>query len=109
MVIFNDTPAARNAVTKVCESFMGLRCDVPALNELPKMIAEIEHNINESSHMLKISKRQLKDYLYTLNYNKERKVVDDLHKNGQKEVCTLEIFKFMVAKEKAIYNALNMM
>jgi hypothetical protein len=75
MVIFNDTPAARNAVTKVCESFMGLRCDVPALNELPKMIVETEKNINESSHMLKISKKQLKDYLFGLNYNKEPHVV----------------------------------
>jgi hypothetical protein len=42
MVIFNDTPNARNAVTRVCESFMGLRCDVPALSELPKMIAETQ-------------------------------------------------------------------
>jgi hypothetical protein len=30
-------------------------------------------------------------------------------KQNQKEVSTLEIFKFMVAKEKAIFNALNMM
>lgn len=30
-------------------------------------------------------------------------------KQNQKEVSTIEIFKFMVAKEKAIFNALNMM
>lgn len=109
MVIFNDTPSARHAVTKVCESFMGLRCDVPQLGELPRMIAETEKNIMESSHMLRVSKKQLKDYLYTLNYNKERSIVDAMIKNKEKEVCTLEIYKFMVAKEKAIYHALNMM
>jgi V-type H+-transporting ATPase subunit a len=109
MVIFNDTPSARNAVTKVCESFMGQRFDVPALAELPKMIVETEKNIRDSADMLRISKRQLKDYLYTINYNKDRQRVDEMIKQNQKEVCTLEIFKFMVAKEKAIYNALNMM
>jgi hypothetical protein len=57
MVIFNDSPASRNAVTKVCESFMGLRIDVPALSELPKMVVETQKNISESTHMLKISKK----------------------------------------------------
>ena len=59
--------------------------------------------------MLKISRKQLKDYLYTLNYTKERAVVDQMVKDKTNEVSTLEIYKFMVAKEKAIYNALNMM
>lgn len=73
------------------------------------MIEETKRNIIESANMLKVSKMQLKSYLYTLNYTKDRAVVDQMIRDGKKEVSTLEIYKFMVAKEKAIYNALNMM
>jgi hypothetical protein len=82
MVIFNDTPSARTRVTKVCESFMGQRFDVPALAELPKMIVETEKNIRDSADMLRISKRQLKEYLYTINYNKDRHRVLEMIKQN---------------------------
>lgn len=87
-------------VTKVCESFIGMRIEVPQFNELQGMISETERSIVDSERMLKISKRQLKEYLYSLNYNKDK---------SEKEVSTLEVHKWLVAKEKAIYNALNMM
>jgi len=41
---------------------------------------------------------QLKDYLYEQNQESQ-----------QKEVSVFEVFKWYVAKEKAIYNALNML
>jgi len=64
------------------------------------MISETQRSILDSERMLKISRRQLKEYLYSLNYTKDK---------SEKEVSTLEVHKWLVAKEKAIYNALNMM
>lgn len=87
-------------VTKVCESFMGMRIEVPQLNELQPVISETERSISDSERMLKISRRQLKEYLYSLNYTKDKQ---------EKEVSTLEVQKWLVAKEKSIYCALNMM
>jgi len=103
VVIFNNHPNDRQRVTKVCESFMGLRIEVPQLGELEGLIKDTERSILDSERMLKISKRQLKEYLYSLNYNKDKKDGSD------NEVSTLEVQKWLVAKEKAIYNALNMM
>lgn len=87
-------------MTKVCESFMGMRIEVPELERLAGQISETERSIMDSDRMLKISKRQLKEYLHSLNYSKD---------SARGEISTLEVQKWLVAKEKAIYNALNMM
>lgn len=101
LVIYNsNNQNDKQRVIKVCESFMGLRIDVPQLSELPPVINETKRSIDDSERMLKISKRQLKDYLFSLNYSKDK---------VEKEVSALEVQKWLVAKEKAIYNALNMM
>lgn len=51
--------------------------------------------------MLGTSEYQLKQYLYDINNNRDVNEVE-------RSPSTLEIFAWFVAKEKAIYNALNM-
>ncbi len=57
--------------------------------------------ITKSRQLLETSQYQLKQYLFDINNNRGA--------NGDERASTLEIFAWFVAKEKAIYNALNMM
>jgi hypothetical protein len=66
-------------------------------------------HITEAQVMIQILKRQLKEYLYSLNYQKDRRIVDQMYKDNDLDVSLLEVYKFHVAKDKAIFNALNMM
>lgn len=77
---------------------MSMRVEVPELSQLGPLVAETERSIMDSDRMLKMSKKQLREYLVSLNYSKDQM-------DG--EVSTLEVQKWLVAKEKAIYNALN--
>lgn len=102
LVIFNDNPNDRIRVTKVCESFLGTRIEVPQITGIGRMISETEKSIVDSEAMLRISRRQLKEYLYSLNYTVPNAV-------EAKSISSLEVHKWLVVKEKAIYTALNQM
>lgn len=66
-----------------------------------EVIRSTEVEIIKSKQLLETSQYQLKQYLFDINNNRGA--------NGDERASTLEIFAWFVAKEKAIYNALNMM
>jgi len=64
--------------------------------------ANTTNEVKKSKDLYQTSLLQLKQYLYDINNNQRQE-------NNAELASTLEIFAWFVAKEKAIYNALNMM
>ena len=80
---------------------MGQRFEIPDMNSLDEVLIETKGRIMKSKSLYDTSLNQLKDYLYEMNSSSNHQ--------GEKNVSTLEIYKWFVAKEKAIYHALNML
>jgi hypothetical protein len=78
---------------------MGQRFEIPDMHTLDEVILEIKGKVAKSRSLYDTSVGQLKDYLYDLNSSKTH--AEDA------DVSVLEIYKWFVAKEKAIYYAMN--
>lgn len=78
---------------------MGQRFEIPDMSTLDEVLLEIRGKVDKSKGLYETSVNQLKDYLYEMNSSSTEDA----------GVSTLEIYKWFVAKEKAIYNALNML
>lgn len=74
------------------------------MNRLDEVLLEINGKISKSKNLYETSVGQLKDYLFDLNSTS-----DGSEENLEKMVSKLEIYKWFVAKEKAIYHAMNML
>ena len=81
---------------KICDSFLGKRFEIPQLHKIVEFATTTASNIIKSNALLETSIFQLKSYLYEINHNNQ-------------EASTFLVYQCIVAKEKAIYNALNMM
>jgi len=79
---------------------MGQRFEIPDMQALNSVKAEIITKITKSKSLYETSVNQLTDYLFEMNSSSAHE---------QEGVSTLEIYKWFVAKEKAIYNALNLL
>ena len=99
LVVFQSTGKSRDRIQGICDSFMGQHFEIPGLENLGKRAQETTEEIRKSRQLLTTSTHQLQQYLYEMNSMK----------HGDEDVSTLEIYMWFVAKEKAIYNALNMM
>lgn len=102
LVMFSGVGQFRERIQKICDTFMGQRFEIPNLQTLDSVLLENEEEIAKSKDIYHMSYNMLQGYLYDMNAATN---------NGQEEsdVSTLEIYKWFVAKEKAIYNAINMM
>lgn len=100
LVVFNASGGNKDRVQKICDSFMGKRFEIPDMNDLQAKKIEMVTKITKSRNLYNMSVDQLKDYLYELNRSSDQ---------SQDNVSKLEIYKWFVAKEKAIYHALNML
>lgn len=80
---------------------MGQRFEIPEMSSLNGVLLETKGRIQKSKSLYNTSLGQLKDYLFEMNSSSNQP--------GEKTVSTLEIYKWFVAKEKAIYHALNQM
>lgn len=102
LVIFSGSGGNQDRVQKICDSFLGQRFEVPDMSGLNTIFKETEIKINKSRSLYETSVNQLKDYLYEMNNSSSTHHEDT-------GISTLEIYKWFVAKEKAIYNAMNML
>lgn len=101
MVVYQDGAIIRDRVQKVCDSFMGTRFEIPQLGErLQATLQQSEYQLIQDVNLLRTSRSQLKEYL--------RSISGPTAAAGAK-ASALEIMLMFVAKEKAIYTALNMM
>lgn len=99
LVVFSAAGGNKDRVQKVCDSFMGQRFEIPEMSSLEGVLLETKGRIMKSKSLYDTSLGQLKDYLFEMNSSSNQV--------GEKNVSTLEIYKWFVAKEKAIYHALN--
>jgi len=79
---------------------------VPEITRINSAATKTQLEIKKSRELLNTSTYQLKQYLYDINESREAIEEGGVPKT---KVSTLEIYAWFVAKEKAIYNALNMM
>jgi len=102
LVIFNNNPQDKLRVQKVCDSFMGTKIEVPDIGAMREQIAETKKSIADSQKMLTDSKKGVKAYLHSLNYTVP-------NPEETKTISALEVHKWLVVKEKAIFVCLNQM
>jgi hypothetical protein len=87
---------------------MAQRFDIPQLSAVDAKVKEIQRNLNESKQLMKTSKIQLRDYLAQINHIARPSGNDLRASNVEGEsISAIEVYKFFVAKERAIYSALN--
>jgi len=110
MVVFSAAGGNLDRVQKICDSFLGQRFEIPDMNTLEREKMEIQTKISKSQALYNTSVKQLKEYLFELNSSAEAAQGQNRQRDRQVvNVSTLETYKWFVAKEKAIYNALNML
>ena len=66
VVVFQEGGVLREKITKICDSFMGERFEVPHGGFLAK-INEIEQKINETKGVMAYTKSEIRSYLETIN------------------------------------------
>jgi V-type H+-transporting ATPase subunit a len=99
MVVYQDGQMIRDRVQKICDSFMGSRFEIGSLGDnLFSELSDVRSKIEGDRELLKTSKTTLREYLISINGNCDDKLPS-----------TLETYQNFVAKEKSIYNVMNMM
>lgn len=81
---------------------MGTKIEVPEIGAMKEQINETKKSIADSQKMLTESKKGVKAYLHGLNYTVPNPEV-------MKTISALEVHKWLVVKEKAIFVCLNQM
>jgi hypothetical protein len=95
----------RERIIRICDSFMGQRFDLPPINLIAQKTEEVKRNIAESKNLTMTSRKYLRNYLVQINQIQN---VDGQMRN-EINPSTLEVYKWFVSKEKAIYSSLNFM
>lgn len=105
VIVFQEAPAFRSKLTKICDSFMGRMVDIPnglSQTEMAKRIQDLHNRIIESKHIIGLTRLRLKDYL------KEMQKVCLRNENvAVNNVSLLEVYRLFLEKEKLLYSTLN--
>jgi V-type H+-transporting ATPase subunit a len=86
---------------------MGQRFDIPPLSQINSQIEQIRRNIEESRNLRITSRKYLKNYLNQIN--QIQRPQDNLGAPRNDNPSSLEVYKWFVTKEKAIYSSINFM
>ena len=94
VVIFQEGGSIREKIMKICDSFLGERFDIPqgGINE---KINEINMKINDTRSVLSTTNDEVRNYLVKIN------------KMQDTETSVIQLYKWFVIKEKALYENLN--
>lgn len=104
IVVFQEGQQLRDRILRICDSFMGQRFDLPALELMGEKVGEVERQISEGQGLIDTSRNQLRSYLKDIN-----QIGSGNLQNGLSQVSALEVYKWIVAQEKSLYHALNNM
>lgn len=85
----------REKVTKICDSFLGQRFDVPN-GGVEGKINEVTHKIKETINVMRLTREEVKKYLVSVN------TIGD----GVEFSATI-VLKWFIQKEKILYQTLN--
>lgn len=80
----------RNKVTKICDSFLGQRFEVPN-GGVEGKINEVTHKIKETINVMRLTREEVKKYLISVNTIE-----------GSEFAATI-VLKWFIQKEKVLY------
>lgn len=94
VVMFPDGEAIKEKISKLCDSFLGEKYDIPP-GDIDDKISEVERKIRETKNIVQVTKEELKKYLVSIN------TLEDT------DVSALKVYKWFIIKEKSLYVSLN--
>jgi V-type H+-transporting ATPase subunit a len=94
VVMFPDGAAIKNKLSKICDSFMGEKYDIPS-SDIDDKINEVNQKIKETKNIVNITKKELHKYLVSIN-----------SLEGS-DVSALQVTKWYVIKERSLFSAMN--
>ena len=102
IIMYWDGGLIRDKILRICDSFNGNRYEVPEMGQINDEIYKITQSINDARNVYHQTKNSLTEQLMIFNKLDANDQQDD-------EISTIYIYKMFLAKEKAMYQTLNMM
>lgn len=99
IVVFWDGEYITDKIKKICDSFLGQRFELPGLTNIDGKIREVKDQIKNAESVWKQTRETLIDQLEQF----------DKIQNDESSTSTIFIYKMFLAKEKALYQTLNLM
>jgi len=99
IIVFWEGARTREKIENICRSF-GESVNLPPLAEIDNKLKEQEKAIEDGKNVFEETRRQLREQLIAFD-----KIEDDEDRTSS----TIYIYKMFMAKEKALYQNLNMM
>jgi len=103
----------REKIFRICDSFDGQRFDLPHPEAVDRQIKRMSQSILDARNVLLQTRNSMKDQLNHFNNNVNNNG-GMAHGNGSgvggaNQISTIYIYKMFLAKEKALYQSMNMM
>lgn len=95
----------REKIFRICDSFDGQRFDLPHPDAVDKQIKRMSQSILDARNVLLQTRNSMKDQLNHFNNNAN----NNGGMAGDNQISTIYIYKMFLAKEKALYQSMNMM
>ena len=100
IIMYWDGATIRDRIEKICDSFSGQRFPIPD-GDLGPEISRVENAIKDSRSVLDETRKSVRDQL--VQFDKIDGAEDE------SSISTIYIYKMFLAKEKVLYQTLNMM
>ena len=100
IIMYWDGRHIRERISRICDSFQGERYELPARNEIAPQIERIKSSIADARSVLEQTRTSLRDQLADF---------DKIDGDDDSNISTIYIYKMFLAKEKALFQTLNMM
>ena len=101
VIMYWDGQNIRERIARICDSFSGQRFELPPLGEIQDQISRVTTSIGDARSVLRQTRTSLRDQL--VQFDK----IDGADEASK--ISTIYIYKMFLAKEKALYQTLNMM
>jgi len=102
IIMFWDGQQVREKIQRICDSFTGNRYELPPMNQMDSEIQRVSQRIDDAQNVFDQTKTSLKDQLVIFNRL-------DVNDRQNDDISTIYIYKMFLAKEKALFQTLNMM
>jgi vacuolar-type H+-ATPase subunit I/STV1 len=67
IIVFQEGAQVRRVLTRICDSFMGERFEIPHGN-INEKIMDITQKIGETENIMAITRKELTQYLHSINH-----------------------------------------
>ena len=105
IIVFWDGQHIREKIQRVCDSFQGQRYDLPEISEINTQINKLADSIKNARSVFERTRYELREQLIDFDsIDGGKNDFEDARRSSR-----IYIFKMFIAKEKALYQTLNMM